>query len=58
MGTALERVLPEAVRGVRPAQFDFPETPVNRMPFYPPRQVGAGLTINWYRLRDALGYPA
>jgi glycine/D-amino acid oxidase-like deaminating enzyme len=58
MGTALGRVLSEAVRGTSPAQLDFPVTPVNRMPFYPARQVGAAMTINWYRLRDALGYPA
>lgn len=58
MGTALGRVLTDAIRGVPDSQLDYPVTPVARMPFYPARQLGAALAINWYRLRDALGYPA
>ncbi|EHK66736.1 NAD(P)/FAD-dependent oxidoreductase [Achromobacter arsenitoxydans] len=58
MGTALGRVLTDAVRGVPLDKLDYPVTPVGRMPFYPARQFGAALAINWYRLRDALGYPA
>lgn len=58
MGTALGRVLAQAVRGSDVAQLDFPVTPVSRLPLYPARQLGAALAISWYRLRDSLGYPA
>lgn len=58
MGTALGRVLTDAIRGVPERDLDFPVTPIERMPFYPARQFGATLAINWYRLRDALGVPA
>ncbi|WP_313620304.1 FAD-binding oxidoreductase [Achromobacter sp.] len=58
MGTALGRVLTDAIRGVPADKLDYPVTPIGRMPFYPARQLGATLAINWYRLRDALGYPA
>lgn len=58
MGTALGRVLAQAVRGHDVAQLDFPVTPIARLPLYPARQLGAALAINWYRLRDTLGYPA
>lgn len=58
MGTALGRVLADAVRGVNAAALDFPVTPIARLPLYPARQMGAAFAINWYRLRDALGFPA
>ena len=58
MGTALGRVLAQAVRGSDVAQLDFPLTPVSRLPLYPARQLGAALAISWYRMRDSLGYPA
>ncbi|WDD93230.1 FAD-binding oxidoreductase [Burkholderia sp. FERM BP-3421] len=58
MGTALGRVLAQAVRGHDVAQLDFPVTPISRLPLYPARQLGAALAINWHRLRDTLGYPA
>ena len=58
MGTALGRVLAQAVRGCDVAQLEFPVTPVSRLPLYPARQLGAALAISWYRLRDSLGYPA
>ncbi len=58
MGTALGRVLRDAIRGVPAERLDFPVTPISRMPGYPARQFGATLAINWYRLRDALGFPA
>lgn len=58
MGTALGRVLAQAVRGCDVAQLEFPVTPVSRLPFYPARQFGAALAISWYRMRDSLGYPA
>ncbi|WP_179403142.1 NAD(P)/FAD-dependent oxidoreductase [Burkholderia guangdongensis] len=57
MGTALGRVLAQAVRGSDGSHLDFPVTPVARLPLYPARQLGAALAINWYRLRDTLGYP-
>ena len=58
MGTALGRVLAQAVQGCDEAQLEFPVTPVYRLPLYPARQLGAALAISWYRLRDSLGYPA
>jgi len=58
MGTALGRVLAQAVQGCDEAQLEFPVTPVSRLPLYPARQLGAALAISWYRLRDSLGYPA
>ncbi|SMG55719.1 NAD(P)/FAD-dependent oxidoreductase [Paraburkholderia susongensis] len=58
MATALGRVLADAVNGVPAQSLDFPVTPLRRIPFFPARQVGAALAINWYRLRDALGHPA
>lgn len=58
MGTALGRVLAQAVRGCEVSRLDFPVTPVSRLPLYPARQLGAALAISWYRMRDSLGYPA
>jgi glycine/D-amino acid oxidase-like deaminating enzyme len=58
MATALGRVLADAINGVAADKLDFPVTPVSRIPLYPARQLGAALAISWYRLRDALGYPA
>ncbi|AUL48919.1 FAD dependent oxidoreductase [Bordetella trematum] len=58
MGTALGKVLAQGIQGKPAAQLDYPVTPLARLPFYPARQLGAALAINWYRLRDALGYPA
>ncbi|MDH5858113.1 NAD(P)/FAD-dependent oxidoreductase [Lampropedia aestuarii] len=55
LGTAMGRVLSQALRGL-PVQ-DFPVTPVRRIPLYPLRQVGAVAALQWYRLRDAMGYP-
>lgn len=57
IGTALGRVLSEAVRGTPAAALDFPVTPVRRLPLYPVRQFSALAALQWYRLRDALGYP-
>lgn len=57
MGTALGRVLGEAVRGMPAAALDYPVTPVRRLPLYPVRQVSAMAALQWYRLRDAMGYP-
>lgn len=58
IGTALGRVLRDAICDVPVEMLDFPVTPISRMPGYPARQFGAALAINWYRLRDALGFPA
>ena len=55
LGTAMGRVLAGAVKG-SPVQ-DYPVTPVQRIPLYPFRQVGAAAALQWYRLRDAMGYP-
>lgn len=57
MGTALGTVLRDAIKGVNLDKLEFPVTPVTKMPFYPLRQLGAGIVINWYRMCDALGYP-
>jgi sarcosine oxidase len=57
MGTVLGRVLSEAVRGMPAAALDYPVTPVTRLPLYPVRQVSAMAALQWYRLRDAMGYP-
>ncbi|MBJ7262320.1 MAG: FAD-binding oxidoreductase [Burkholderiaceae bacterium] len=58
MGTVLGRVLAEAVRGAASNTLDFPVTPVARLPFYPLKQWGASAAIQYYRMRDALGFPA
>lgn len=55
LGTAMGRLLSEALRDL-PVK-DFPVTPVQRIPLYPLRQVGAMAALQWYRLRDAMGYP-
>ncbi|SAL66183.1 NAD(P)/FAD-dependent oxidoreductase [Caballeronia humi] len=57
MGTVLGRVLGEAVRGMPAAALDYPVTPVTRLPLYPVRQISAMAALQWYRLRDAMGYP-
>lgn len=57
IGTALGRVLRDAIQGASKDGLDYPVTPVKRMPMYPARQLGASMTIGWYRLRDAVGFP-
>lgn len=57
IGTALGRVLGEAVRGTPAAALEYPVTPVKRLPLYPVRQFSAMAALQWYRLRDAMGYP-
>lgn len=57
IGTALGRVLGEAVRGTPAAALEYPVTPVKRLPLYPVRQISAMAALQWYRLRDAMGYP-
>lgn len=57
IGTALGRVLGEAVRGTPASALAYPVTPVNRLPLYPVRQISAMAALQWYRLRDAMGYP-
>ena len=57
IGTALGRVLSEAVRGTPAHALEYPVTPVKRLPLYPVRQVSAIAALQWYRLRDAMGYP-
>lgn len=57
IGTALGRVLGEAVRGTPVAALAYPVTPVRRLPLYPLRQFSAMAALQWYRLRDAMGYP-
>lgn len=57
MGTVMGTVLAKAVCGVPLEALDYPVTPAARLPFYPLRQIGASLLINWYRLREAVGYP-
>lgn len=57
MGTALGRVLGEALRGKPLAQLDYPVTGLQRLPLYPVRQLSAVAALQWFRLRDALGYP-
>lgn len=57
IGTALGRVLGQAVCGTPAAALEFPVTPVKRLPLYPIRQISAMAALQWYRLRDAMGYP-
>ena len=57
MGTAMGKVLTAAAKGTAASALDFPVTPVQRLPFYPVRQLGAAVAMQWYRLRDAMGYP-
>lgn len=57
IGTAMGKVLSDAAKGTPAQALDFPVTPVQRLPLYPVRQFSAALAMQWYRMRDAMGYP-
>jgi glycine/D-amino acid oxidase-like deaminating enzyme len=58
MGQVLaNRVLGGALARSDPA-LDFPVKPLRRVPFWALRKPGVGAAITWFRLREALGFPA
>ena len=58
MGQVLaNRVLGGALARSDPA-LDFPARPLRRVPFWSLRKPGVGAAILWFRVREALGFPA
>jgi sarcosine oxidase len=62
MATVIGQVLANRVLGGTLARSDpaleFPVTPLRRVPFWTLRKPGVGAAIMWFRLREALGFPA
>lgn len=62
MATVMGQVLANRVLGGTLARSDpaleFPAKPLRRVPFWTLRKPGVGAAIMWFRLREALGFPA
>lgn len=62
MATAMGQVLANRVMGGTLARsdpaLDWPARPLRRVPFWTLRKPGVGAAIMWFRLREALGFPA
>ena len=62
MATVMGHVLANRVLGGTLARSDpaleFPIRPLRRVPFWSLRKPGVGAAIMWFRLREALGFPA
>jgi len=62
MATVMGQVLANRVLGGTLARSDpaleFPVKPLRRVPFWALRKPGVGAAIMWFRLREALGFPA
>jgi glycine/D-amino acid oxidase-like deaminating enzyme len=62
MATAMGQVLANRVLGGALARsdpaLDFPARPLRRVPLWTLRKPGVGAAIAWFRLREALGFPA
>jgi glycine/D-amino acid oxidase-like deaminating enzyme len=62
MATSMGQVLANRVLGGALARSDpaleFPVKPLRRVPFWSLRKPGVGAAILWFRLREALGFPA
>lgn len=62
MATVMGQVLANRVLGGTLAHSDpaleFPVKPLRRVPFWSLRKPGVGAAIMWFRLREALGFPA
>ena len=62
MATVMGQVLANRVLGGTLARSDpaleFPVKPLRRVPFWSLRKPGVGAAIMWFRLREALGFPA
>jgi hypothetical protein len=62
MATTMGQVLANRVLGGalarNDATLDFPVKPLRRVPFWALRKPGVGAAITWFRLREALGFPA
>jgi sarcosine oxidase len=62
MATTMGQVLANRVLGGALARSDpalaFPVKPLRRVPFWALRKPGVGAAITWFRLREALGFPA
>ena len=62
MATVMGQVLANRVLGGTLARsdpaLDYPVRPLRRVPFWTLRKPGVGAAIMWFRLREALGFPA